>query len=96
MQKVTVFLLLITQGKTMKKLNKFPIKALILLMFAIPTLTIAMVAPFQLDISGNGFDTKKQLKLGDVGEQHNTINFDFYDNNKQRYNFDLQYKKTTQ
>ncbi|MBA5248355.1 MAG: hypothetical protein FE834_02290 [Gammaproteobacteria bacterium] len=77
----------------MKKLNKFSIKTFILLIFTLPTLTIAMVAPFQLDISGNGFDTKKQLKLGDVGEQHNTINFDFYDNNKQRYNFDLQYKK---
>jgi hypothetical protein len=33
-----------------------------------PALTMAMVAPFQLDITGKGFDIKKQLKLSDVGE----------------------------
>lgn len=77
----------------MNKINQSTIKTLILLLFTISTSTMAMVAPFQLDITGKGFDIKKQLKLGDVGERYNNINFDFHDENNQRYNFDLKYKK---
>jgi hypothetical protein len=34
-----------------------------------------------LCITGKGFNITKQLKLGDVGEKNNSINFDFYDKN---------------
>jgi hypothetical protein len=37
-----------------------------LLLLIMPALTMAMVAPFQLDITGKGFDIKKQLKLSDL------------------------------
>ncbi|CAC9535929.1 hypothetical protein [uncultured Gammaproteobacteria bacterium] len=77
----------------MSKINQNIVKKFILLLLIMPALTMAMVAPFQLDITGKGFDIKKQLKLSDVGEGHNIINFNFHDKNNQRYNFDLQYKK---
>ncbi len=84
---------IIYKGKIMNKMNQSITRTLILLLITMSTPTIAMITPFQLDITGKGFNITKQLKLGDVGEKNNSINFDFYDKNNQRYNFDLQYKK---
>lgn len=69
------------------------IRNLTLLFLLIPTLALAKTTNFQLDITGDNFGTNKTLKLSDVGERHNHINFDFYSKTGRKFNFDLRYKK---
>jgi len=53
----------------------------------------AKTLPFQLKISGDEFDISQPLKLSDVGEEHNHINFTFNSKSNEKYEFDLKYKK---
>jgi len=64
----------------------------LLIMFLIPISANAAIAPFELAITGDRFDSTKTLKLSDVGEGATEINFDFKDTAGNQYNFDLQYK----
>ena len=49
--------------------------------------------PFEPAITGDRFDVQKALKISDVGEQHNKINFGFSSKRGEKYQFDLNYKK---
>ncbi|MBE8190189.1 MAG: hypothetical protein HAW58_04920 [Candidatus Thioglobus sp.] len=68
-------------------------KLILLLLFSLSTIAGASVSTFKLNITGAEFNLQKQLKLADIGQAPNKINFDFYSKNNQRYNFDLKYKK---
>lgn len=55
--------------------------------------TFSTTLPFDLHITGKQFNVQKKLVLSDVNEGKNKINFDFYDEKNNKYNFDLKYKK---
>ncbi|WP_456405013.1 hypothetical protein [Thiolapillus sp.] len=55
--------------------------------------SIADTLPFDISIKGKSFAINKSLKLSDIGEGRTKTNFDFQDNNGNKYNFDLKYVK---
>jgi len=55
--------------------------------------SVAATLPFTMKIKGDNFDVSKSLKLGDVGEGNNKIQFNFMSKKGDKFIFDLAYKK---
>ncbi len=70
-------------------MNKF---LLVIVLLFLHTTTYAATVPFHLSITGANINLSKSLKLSDIGEGINKIQFDFESDKGEKYTFDLNYK----